>query len=122
MDRDKEKEEMVKKEKAVLEHRFSNHTYCDSKWCNHLHAKNEGKKVIKGKRYYTNWKNGDKCKTLKEFLAPFMKEDVLLESVHSMSTQKNESMNHSIYHLCPKSKHLGNTSTLLTRVRVLKSL
>ena len=32
---------------------------------------------------------------------------------------KNESLHNSIAHLCPKSKHLSSTNTLLTRVEVV---
>lgn len=123
MDRDTNQKEMVKKAKAVLEHRFSVHTYCDPKWCHHLRAKEEGKKHRKPNEngYYTKSKFPDKYKDLKTALSPFMTKEVLLESVHSMNTQKNESLNNSIARLCPKSKHFASTATLLTRVQIVVS-
>lgn len=60
----------------------------------------------------------DKYLSMKECMQDFMKEEVFLESVHTMSNPKNEAMNNSIARLCPKSKHFWGTATLLTRVYV----
>ena len=42
----------------------------------------------------------------------------LLESVHPMTTQKNEAMNNCIARLLPKTKHFSKTPIILTRVEV----
>ena len=47
LDPEKDKKEIIKRGKAILEHRFGNHKYCDIAWCYYLQAK-----VLK-KRYKT---------------------------------------------------------------------
>jgi len=36
-------EELIQNSKAVLEHMFDNHEYCNNSWCGALKAKQEGK-------------------------------------------------------------------------------
>ena len=55
---------------------------------------------------------------LKEIMEKFTSEQVIRESLHWNSTQKNEAMNQVIARLCPKHKHLSESLTLLTRVCV----
>ena len=55
---------------------------------------------------------------LKEVMDKFTHPELLLETVHTMSTQKNEAMNHSIASFAPKFYHFSGTPTLETRVQV----
>lgn len=120
MDPIKDKKEIVRKAKAVLEHRFNNHRFCDKSWCYYLQSKDSPfiYKRPKSKGYYTKQEEREKYECLKDELGRFMSYDVLCESIHSMTTQKNESLNTSVARLCPKSKHFGSTPTLRTRVQV----
>ena len=48
----------------------------------------------------------------------FTSEQVICESLHWNSMQKNKAINQVIAQLCPKNKHLSESLTLLTRVCV----
>ena len=106
--------------KAPLEHRFGNHAYCDKKWCRVLQAEEEEKFYMPPESDPFFCKNKDKLmyKQLKEIMVRFTSEEVIRESLHWHSTQKNEAMNQVIARLCPKNKHLSESLTLLTRVCV----
>ena len=106
--------------KAPLEHRFGNHTYCDKKWCRVLQAEEDGKCYTPPESDPFFCKNKEKLmyKQLKEIMVRFTSEQVIHESLHWNSTQKNKAMNKVIAQLCPKNKHLSESLTLLTCVRV----
>ena len=104
--------------KAPLEHRFGEHKYCSEKWCRVLQAKKEGKSYSPPASDPFLCKKKDKqiYEQLKEIFDKFTCEKILKESLHWMNTQQNEAMNNVIARLCPKNKHLSETTTLLTRV------
>ena len=112
--------EIINRAKAVLEHRFDNHIYCSIDWCYNLQARSLQQRHTKPKTggYYTKAKENECYLALKSALEPFMKKELLVESMHDMSTQNNEALNNSIAHLCPKTKHLSSTHTILTRVAI----
>ena len=122
MDPEKDEKEILNAGKAVLEHRFDNHAFCKS-WCYHVKAKELGKKCKQPVKpgYYNRRKHANKYKELKDVLSRFMTKTVLCESAHTMSTQKNESLNQSISCLVPKTKHFASYDTLLTRVALAVS-
>mgnify|MGYP003323756702 CR=1 FL=1 len=104
--------------KAPLEHRFGEHKYCSEKWCRVLQAKKEGKSYSPPALDPFLCKKKDKqiYEQFKEIFDKFTSEKILKESLHWMNTQQNEAMNNVIARLCPKNKHLSETTTLLTRV------
>ena len=106
--------------KALLEHRFGNHAYCDKKWCHILQAKEDGKCYTRPESdpFFCKKKEELMYKQLKEIKVRFTSEEVIHESLHWHSTQKNEAMNQVIAGLCPKNKNLSESLTLLTRVCV----
>lgn len=55
MDPDTEMDSIKRKAKAVLEHQFGNHIFCDDEWCYNLMAKAQGKTFRKPKKpgYHT---------------------------------------------------------------------
>ena len=116
----KDIKEIMKRGKAVLEHRFNNHTYCGD-WCFWVKAKQEGRTYKRPDKpgYHTKRTDMERYKSLKSVLEKFTTKEVLCESTHTMSTQKNEALNTSIARLCPKAKHLSSTTTLRTRVEVV---
>ena len=110
MDCEKDGKKILENTKSVLEHRFSsNHIYCDTSWCTYLKAKAKGKKTQKPKEkgYYTKVSSCEKYRSVKTCLQEFMTEDVLLESVHTMNTQKNESLNQSVAWVCQNEEGIG---------------
>ena len=87
--------------KAPLEHRFGNHMYCDSKWCHFLKAEENGKFYTppESDPFFCKQKEPSMYKQLKEIMEKFTSEEVIRESLHWNSTQKNEAMNQVIARL-----------------------
>ena len=106
--------------KAPLEHRFGNHTYWDMKWCCVLQAEEDRKCYTppESDPFFCKKKDELMYEQLKEIMVRFTSEEVICESLHWMSSQKNEAMNQVIARLCPKNKHLSESLTLLTHVCV----
>jgi len=112
-DRDK----IMRKVQAPLEHRFGNHCYCSDTWCRFLKAEKDGKTYTPpAGSFYCKVADKPLYDELKPIFDRFTSAKVIVESVHNMSTQKNESMNNVIARLCPKLKHVSESITLLTRV------
>ena len=120
MDPGKDMKSVVLKAKAVLEHHFNNHKYCDVKWCYTLKARAKGL-TVSPKYHLSKQTNAEIYTQLHICLQQFSTADVLKESMHQCTTQKNEAMNTSIAQLCPKFKHLSKSTALLTRIAVAVS-
>ena len=103
--------------KAVLEHRFGNHKFCDSAWCYAFQAKSLKRKLTKG-TYLCKKRDEEAYTQLYITLQPFSQPDRLAESMHQMNTQRNEAMNAAISRLVPKTKHISKTNSLKTRVAI----
>ena len=92
--------------RAILEHMFNNHVYCNSQWCLALRAQEEGKTYLNpsgwlscsddvGKKIYDQ---------LKEVVNMYGNKFYLRQSMHGFSTQTNEALNQSQVMLTPKAK------------------
>jgi hypothetical protein len=101
---------------VVLEHHFDNHAYCGP-WCP---RKNESETLRKQKaRYYRN--RNDKhdavlYDVLKEKLQRFITLDRLMEVLHGLDTQVNESFNQSAPWFAPKNKVYCASMSLTNRL------
>ena len=112
-----DRDEIMRKVQAPLEHRFGNHCYCSDTWCRFLKAEKDGKTYTPpAGSFYCKVADKPLYDELKPIFDRFTSAKVIVESVHNMSTQKNESMNNVIARLCPKLKHVSESITLLTRV------
>ena len=83
------------KAKAVVEHMFNNHTYCDSAWCLALKAKEENKTYV----HPSSWLSCDNERELKiheqlsNIANVYGSAFYLRQSMHNFSTQTNEALN-----------------------------
>ena len=112
-----DQEEIMRKVQAPLEHRFNNHCYCSNSWCQFLQASKDGKTYSPpAGSFYCKVADKALYDELKPVFDRFTSVEVVMESIHNMSTQINESMNNVITQLCPKLKHVSESITLLTRV------
>ena len=114
MDRVKDMKKVVNMAKSVLEKNFNNHKLCDIKWCYSLQEKEKKRTLTQEHRYLTKSKHRETYTQLQIVLEKFMSTESLRESMHDMTTQKNEALNIAIAWLCPKFKHLSSTMTLTT--------
>ena len=129
-------EEICEAAKAVLEHLFDNHHYCDESWCHAKRMQNQRLNSPDGEEggekdafeqkeppthpYKYRNKITDKelyDQMLKAF-EPFLKPERLMESLHGCSAQCNEAMNQSIAKYAPKNKSYGSTMSLSNRVAI----
>ena len=121
--------------KAVIEHLFNNHEYCDSRWCrpkklleknkkNEVSESNEERlKNIEIQRtkvsyYRSKTKDSTLYNQMNKSYLPFTTEERLKESLHNFSTQKNEAMNNSVAKYAPKTRTYSTSMSLTNRVMI----
>ena len=111
--------EIVSASKAVVEHLFNKHMYCDEKWCRPKKHMNEQKKEEGSQSFYRCKKKYKKLyQQILNVYEPFTTAKRLQESLHPFDTQGNEAMNASISKYVPKTKTYGMTISLTNRVIV----
>ena len=121
--------------KAVIEHLFNNHEYCDSRWCrpkkliernkkNELSESNEErlKNIEIQRTKFSYYRSKTKDSTLSDQMTwcylPFTTEERLKESLHKFSTQKNETMNNSVAKYAPKTRTYSTSISITNRVMI----
>ena len=116
---EEERETIMKRVSAPIEHIFNNHLNCDEKWCYVLKAQKEGKQYIpeKNRPMYDKVKEEKMYNQLKSAVERFQDATAVQECLHKYDTQLNESLNMSVARAVPKFKHFGTTMTLDTRIR-----
>ena len=112
-----DKDKIVNKANAILEHIFDNHLYCGD-WCyaKRAAAAKESYTPPPNRPFYCKKKNAKMYGQLKDILNKFNDIETLTESMHPYDTQKCESINNMIARLAPKFKHFGASFTLRTRI------
>ena len=77
-----DKEEIMRKVKAPLEHRFNNHCYCNHSWCRFLQALRDRKTYLPSAgSFYCKVADRDLYNELKPFFDCFTSIEVIMESV-----------------------------------------
>ena len=110
---------IVSASKAVVEHLFNEHMYCDVKWCKPKQQMGKEKKEEGSQSFYRCKKKDKKLyHQLLKVYEPFTTAKRLQESLHPFDTQGNEAMNASISKYAPKTKTYGMTISLTNRVMV----
>ena len=101
----------VDKAKAVLEHLYDNHKYCDASWCMALKAKNEKKKYTPKVHWYSLKNEVEKknYEQLSKITTKYGNEFYLRQSMHPFDTQTNEALNNSQAMVTPKAKVFHET-------------
>ena len=111
--------EISKASKAVIEHLFNCHDFCNIDWCRPLKNMKEGKKEEGSQSFYRNKVHDKKLyDQMWDCYRPFTTITRLKESLHEFDTQKNEAMNTSIAKYAPKTKTYGMTISLTNRVMI----
>ena len=83
--------------KAVVEHLFDNHEFCDVKWRKPLKQLKEGGEKELSQSYYRNKIDDAKLyEQIWNIYKPFTTREHLLKSLHPFDTQQIEAMNASI--------------------------
>ena len=92
--------------KAVLEHMYDNHQYCNSQWCLALKAKEDGKSYA----HPSGWLSCDVDREKKIYdqvkgvVDVYGGEFYMLQSMHQFTTQTNEALNQAQAMLTPNAK------------------
>ena len=92
--------------KAVLEHMFNNHQYCNPQWCLALRAKDDEKTYI----HPSGWLSCDDARQKKIYdqvkvvVDKYGGEFYLRQSMHPFNTDINEALNRAQAMLTPKAK------------------
>jgi hypothetical protein len=97
----------VRSARAVLEHHFNCHKYCD-KWCPAKKWKKEDR-LRAALKYRNKVKDHDLYLQLKEHHDKFTSEKALREMYHEFHSNKCESLNGNITKYVPKNKHYCQT-------------
>ena len=101
--------EIVFASKALVEHLFNCHDYCNSNWCRPKKLEGTGKEKEKelSTSFNRNKKNNAKIyNQIQKAYRQYTTEARLKESLHLYDTQKNEAMHNSIAKYAPKQKHV----------------
>ena len=103
--------------KAVVEHLFENHEFCNVKWCKPLKRFKEGGDLSQS--YYRSKINDAKLyEQIWNVYKPFTTRERLQEFLHLFDTQHNEAMNTSISKYATKTKTYGMAISLINRVLI----
>ena len=121
--RSKKISEIVFASKALVEHLFNYHDYCNSNWCRPKKQFEGTTDKEKGKElstsfYRNKYNNAKLYNQIKKAYLPYTTEARLKESLHLYDTQKNEAMNNSIAKYATKTKTYGMTISLTNRVMI----
>ena len=101
--------------KAVLEHHFDNHTYCDPAWCKRKNATERQRQ--KSKKYYrTKEKDEGLYKKIQAILAKYITKERLSDIAHGMDTNANEAFNNTVSWLAPKNRVYSGSRSLWHRI------
>ena len=119
----RDKELIVKKGKAPLEHLFDVHEYCGD-WCYKKKALEEGKDYVPpdNRPFLSKTDNSRAYNQIQKVVQKFSSFGKLCESIHDGDTQKNEALNTAIARVAPKFKHFGGTMTLPTRINLVAGI
>ena len=121
--RSKKISEIVFASKALVEHLFNYHDYCNINWCRPKKQFEGTTDKEKGKElstsfYRNKYNNAKLYNQIKKAYLPYTTEARLKESLHLYDTQKNEAMNNSISKYATKTKTYGMTISLTNRVMI----
>ena len=83
-----EKEEIMRRSKAPLEHTFNNHEFCKSSWCYKMQADEKGVPYTPPahRPFYNKIDDLGMYMQLQETLGPFGTEETIEESLHPFET------------------------------------
>ena len=103
--------------KAVLEHHFDNHEFCNDTWCRRKKETPEERQ--KSKRYYRD-KKEDKAlyDVIEAIMEKYITQERLADMAHGMDTNANESFNNTVSWFAPKNKVYCGSRSLWNRVAI----
>ena len=117
--------------KAVIEHLFNNHEFCEKKWCHMKAYENELKDLqVKGIdtsameppshpfKYRSKTDDPELYIEMKDAFEPWGLPERLIESLHGESTQLNEALNLLVSKYAPKTKTYGSSMSLQNRIAI----
>jgi hypothetical protein len=107
--------------KAVLEHHFENHEWCDASWCPRKSKSSSElakERTQCGKYYRCKERDKEEYDLLKSILDKYISLEKLREVAHGFSTQMNESMNNTIAWMAQKNKTLSGSVALSVRIHL----
>ena len=105
-------QEYKEKAKVPLEHMVDCHIYCVSKFCPVI---NQPEHNFEGKYCCKSTDRKLYC-YLNAIYSQFTTDEKLLQMMHSLDSQVNESLNTAISFRCPKNKNYSRTFSLSTPV------
>ena len=134
-------EEMLIRSRAVLEHLFNNHEFCDPKWCVPLRRRkkpNDENSTMNGSLFpneslpddvegtssrVTFYRSKIEDKVLydqmKGAYQPYITPERCMESLHCHDTQLNEALNSLVAKYAPKNRSYGTTMSLNNRISIV---
>jgi len=103
---------------AHIDHIFDDHSNCSIEWCYALQAQKENKpyEPDEKKIFYCKRKDAILHQQISSALSKFQTKENVRECLHSFDTQIYEVANNIIARYVHKSKHMGTTTTLDTRI------
>ena len=139
--RDGTLEDLMFRAKAVLEHLFNDHTYCDPKWCVPLrlsqdYEQDSNENIVdiaedimepnhenidsnKDKYYRSKTEHSELYSQMKKAYEPYVTPERLKESLHPFDTQLNESLNNVVAKYAPKNRTYATSMSLSNRVMIV---
>jgi len=114
----KDKEEVMQKSKAPLEHCYDNHKFYIHSWCYKLQAIKQGLSYEPPihRPFFDKEQDRNMYMQLQEIFEKFGSEESIEELMHLFEIQLNEALDQAIGQTCPNFKLLGTSMTLTTRV------
>jgi hypothetical protein len=103
------------KAKAVVEHHFNDHSYCDASWCSMKKGSDE-KTATGNLKYRCKDKYKLLYKQVSDVMDRFITTKKLKECHHGHSSQKNESMNRLVSRYIPKDRTYSQSMSMASRV------
>ncbi len=106
--------------RAVIEHHFGNHSYCeaveDGGWCLYKNNQEAQRQGEEDHRFRNPKTQQSLYEALTAIWEKFATTEMLIQLFHPFSSQKSESLNQQVTCVAPKDMHFSSTMSLHDRV------